>query len=62
MESKGPSKLNGKQIVTIFEIAKVNGAIYRGENLPSYPWMWPNSSWLKKRMETIKKDSEEEQR
>ncbi len=42
--------MNNK-FVTIFEIAKVNGGEYRGENLPSNQWKWPESTWLKKRLE-----------
>jgi len=38
----------------VFLNSKVNDAGYTGDNLPAYPWKWPESRWFKERMEILR--------
>jgi hypothetical protein len=40
-------------MVTVFTLSPVNGALYNGDLLPAYPWDWPHATWLKQRMELL---------
>lgn len=42
-------------MVTVFKLSPVNGALYNGDQLPAYPWDWPHATWLKRRMEFLDK-------
>ena len=39
----------------IFSQSTVNGAIYRGEKLPSHPWAWPKGTWFQGRLASVRK-------
>jgi hypothetical protein len=40
----------------VFLQSKVNGASYRGEQLPRHKWNWPQDTYLKKRLRLAKWD------
>jgi len=42
-------------MVTVFKLSPVNGALYNGDLLPAHPWDWPHATWLKRRMEFLDK-------
>ncbi len=54
--------MESKDIVTIFEIARVNGGEYRGEHLPSNQWKFPKGTWLQRRLEELRDKSDESKR
>ena len=35
----------------IFMQSKVNGAAYKGEDLPGRPWEWPKDTYLQRRLQ-----------
>lgn len=37
----------------IFQISKVNGAHYFGDQLPSQAWKWPDGTWFQSRLKII---------
>ena len=41
-------KLSYWQIILLQ--SKVNGCLYRGEDLPQTNWVWPKNTWLRKRL------------
>jgi hypothetical protein len=36
--------------LVIFELARVNGAPYFGEQLPPRPWQWPRGTYLDRKL------------
>lgn len=46
--------------VLIFDLAKVNGALYVGDRLPMQPWEWPKNTWLSRRLNTLRRSKEKE--
>lgn len=43
------------QIQRIFLNSKINGGVYDGDRLPSYPHRFPVKTWLQCRREELKK-------
>jgi len=39
----------------IFMQSKVNGALYRGEELPGYAWNWPKDTYLQRRLRRLRR-------
>jgi hypothetical protein len=39
-------KLKPQDWLRVFELARVNGAVYEGENLPVRKWEWPKNGYL----------------
>jgi hypothetical protein len=39
---------------TIFQLSKVNGALYLGDALPQQNWKWPKNTWLQKRLRDLR--------
>lgn len=39
----------------IFELSKVNGGMYFGDELPRQNWEWPTETWLQKRLRDVRK-------
>jgi hypothetical protein len=39
----------------IFMQSKVNGALYRGEELPGYTWDWPKDTYLQRRLRRLRR-------
>jgi hypothetical protein len=46
---------------TIFELSKVNGALYIGDRLPAQNWRWPKGTWLQERLKKIRKGEVEDE-
>jgi hypothetical protein len=39
---------------TIFQLSKVNGAMYLGDTLPPQNWKWPKNTWLQQRLRDLR--------
>ena len=37
----------------VFSQSKVNGATYRGEQLPNLSWEWPKDTYLQRRLKRL---------
>jgi hypothetical protein len=49
-----PTKLRPKDVEIIFETSRANGAEYRGNELPTYKWQWPEETWMQRRLKERK--------
>lgn len=38
----------------IFQLSKVNGALYYGDALPQQNWKWPKNTWLQQRLRELR--------
>ena len=50
--------LTRNQVIAVFEQAKVNGAEYRGDELPESRWQWPSETWMRRRLAELQKENE----
>lgn len=42
----------------IFQLSKVNGALYLGEALPAQNWKWPKNTWLQERLRDLRREDQ----
>ncbi len=38
----------------IFQLSKVNGGIYLGDELPPHNWDWPTKTWFQERLRGVR--------
>ncbi len=54
MKAQGNSLEETSSWQLIFMQSKVNGALYRGEQLPGYNWNWPKNTYLQCRLQYLR--------